>query len=201
MNEQHFTEYIRSNLELNDRQMEQLCHRSKVLEIKRGDFLLRQGQTCTHRFFVERGSVREYFIDERGREHLLVFAVEGWFLMNVESVFFGKPSSYFIQATEDSRILLLNEQQVQILEEKDSTFAAFNKSLLYEHIQTLQRRITSLQSDTAEERYLHFVATYPEIMLRIPQTMVASFLGITPESLSRIRKGLAHKNFTARIRS
>ncbi len=201
MNELHFTEYIRSNLPLNDKQMEQLCHRSKVLEVKRGDFLLRQGETCTHRLFVERGSVREYFIDERGREHLLLFAVEGWFLMNVESVFFGKPSSYFIQATEDSRILLLNEQQVQTLGGEDCTFAAFSKNLLSEHIQTLQRRITSLQSDTAEERYLHFVATYPEIMLRVPQTMVASFLGITPESLSRIRKGLAHKNFSARIRS
>lgn len=194
MKELYFTDYLRSNLPLDAEQLNLLCRGSRVIEVKRGDFLLRRGETCQHRFFVEQGSVREYAIDDRGREHLLLFATEGYYLMNVDSVLLGMPSSYFIQAIEDARIVLIDEQQVRTLVAQDSTFEQYERSLLYEHIQMLQRRVISLMSYSAEERYLHFVSMYPEVMIRVPQTMVASFLGITPESLSRIRHQLARQN-------
>ncbi len=188
MKEFLFTDFLRSNVTLTEAQQALLFEKSRVIETERGEFVLSAGDTCKHRFFIERGAVREYSIDERGKEHLLLFAVEGWFLVNVDSVFFDQPSSYFIQAIEPSRILLIDETQVQALSRQEPAFDLFNKQLLYEHIQHLQHRITSLQSDTAEIRYQHFIKAYPELLLRIPQTMIASYLGITPESLSRIRK-------------
>ncbi|PVZ10637.1 Crp/Fnr family transcriptional regulator [Porphyromonas loveana] len=194
MNEYIFTDFLRSNVVLSSEQMAALFEGSRVLEPKKGEFLLSAGEICRHRFFIERGAVREYSIDERGREHLLHFALEGWFLMNVESIFFDQPSSYFIEAIEPSRVLLLDDKQFRKLAAENEAFERFDKSLLHEHIHTLQHRITALQSSSAEERYRLFTKQYPEVMLRVPQMMIASYLGITPESLSRIRKELAQRN-------
>ncbi len=198
MNEFIFDDYLRSNVLLDAEQRDILFRHSLVREFRRGEFLLREGETCAHRFFIERGAVREYSIDPKGREHLLLFAVEGWFLMNVEGVFFGKPSSYFIQAIEATRIVLLDERQVCRLTREDKVFEELNRNLLYEHIRMLQARITLLQAASAEERYLDFVQAFPEIPLRVPQAMIASYLGITPESLSRIRSDLARRNACTR---
>lgn len=193
MDQYLFADYLRSNVPLSEGQLQTLLEGSRVLELDRGAFVMHRGDTCHHRFFIERGAVREYSIDSKGREHLLLFAVEGWFLVNVESVFFGRPSSYFIQTIEPTRIRLIEEARVQSLAQRDKAFDAFDRSLLYEHIQSLQHRITALQGASAEERYLHFVSAYPEVLLRVPQGMVASYLGIAPESLSRIRKALADR--------
>lgn len=195
MKESFFTDYIRSNVPLTDEQLSTLLEKSKVLALGRKAFLLSAGETCCHRFFIEQGAVREYSIDRHGKEHLLHFAVEGWFLMNVESIFFDRPSSYFIETIEPSRILLLSNEQVNRLAREDKSFEQFDRQLLYEHIHTLQLRITGMQSHSAEERYLHFVEHYPEAMLRVPQQMIASYLGIAPESLSRIRRQLAERHF------
>lgn len=194
MKEYFFDDFLRSNLRLSAEQRDVLFEHSMIKEYDRGDFILSAGETCAHRFFIERGAIREYSIDPKGKEHLLFFAVEGWFLMNVDSVFFSLPSSHFIQAIEPTRLLLINEKQLRRLVREDAAFADFDRQLLYEHIQMLHRRITLLQSASAEERYLQFFKDFPEVPLRVPQTMIASYLGITPESLSRIRRDLARRN-------
>lgn len=191
MREYFFDDFLRSNVPLTDEQRSMLFKHSMVKEYDRGDFILNAGETCVHRFFIERGAIREYSIDPKGKEHLLFFAVEGWFLMNVDSVFFNQPSNHFIQAIEPTRLLLINENQLQKLVREDPAFAELDRQLLYEHIQMLHRRITLLQSASAEERYLQFIKDFPEIPLRVPQTMIASYLGITPESLSRVRRAIA----------
>jgi CRP-like cAMP-binding protein len=91
--------------------------------------------------------------------------------------------------------VLIDENFVQLLSKKIPNFTDFNNKLLYNHIRHLQNRINLLLSTVAVDRYLKFIKMYPDILLRVPQTMVASYLGITPESLSRVRKDLAHKNF------
>ena len=194
MKDYFFEDFLRSNLQLTPGQRDILFEHSVIKEYDRGDFILSAGETCTHRFFIERGAIREYSIDPKGKEHLLFFAVEGWFLMNVDSVFFNLPSRHFIQAIEPTRLLLINENQLQRLVREDTDFADFDRRLLYEHIQMLHRRITLLQSASAEERYLEFIKDFPEVPLRVPQSMIASYLGITPESLSRIRRELAGRN-------
>ncbi|MCY1378624.1 hypothetical protein D9M69_662750 [compost metagenome] len=138
--------------------------------------------------------MRQYSIDEKGKEHIIQFAPENWFMSDRESVYFDQPSSYFMQALEDTVTFLLDDTLFLELSRSDAAFLEFNNRLLHNHIRHLQRRITQLQSATAEERYLDFIRMYPDLLLRVPQIFIASYLGITPESLSRVRKELSRKN-------
>jgi CRP-like cAMP-binding protein len=139
--------------------------------------------------------LRQFSVDKKGKEHVISFAPENWFVSDRESAFFNRPSAFFIQALEDSRVAMIDESFVQLLSRKFPEFTEFNNRLLHNHIRHLQNRINLLLSAPAEDRYLQFVAMYPDVLLRVPQIMVASYLGITPESLSRVRRELAQKNF------
>jgi CRP-like cAMP-binding protein len=175
---------------------EELCKQDgkiKRKEFKKGEFLLQAGELCRYSFFVESGLLRYYSIDTKGKEHILHFAPEGWFLADRDSLFFNSPSSYYTEALEDS-VIILFERDFFSSFSKDAIVAyQMNELLLQKHIRHLQKRITQLLSATAEERYLDFVELYPDILLRVPQWMVASYLGVAPESLSRVRKDLAKK--------
>ena len=118
------------------------------------------------------------------------FAPENWFVSNRESEFLNRPSSYFIEAIEDSTVFVVEKELIHKLSTTNPGFIDFNTQLLHKHIASLQKRVTQLQSDSAQERYLDFIQTYPDVLLRVPQTYVASYLGIAPESLSRVRKEL-----------
>jgi len=119
---------------------------------------------------------------------------ENWLVTDRESTYFNQPSAYFIQALEESQVVLIDEAFIERLSKMIPNFTLFNNKLLHNHIRHLQNRINLLLSADAEHRYLEFIKMYPNILSRVPQTMVASYLGITPESLSRVRKSLAHKN-------
>lgn len=194
MNNFKLGSFLTTNIDFDSSLLDKLlskCHEKKV---KKGEFLLYTGDSCKHSFFVESGLLRQYSIDEKGKEHILQFAPENWFVSDRESAYFNQPSKYFIQALEDSSVVLIDEQFILELSKMNEDFVGFNNQLLNNHIRHLQKRITQLLSATAEERYLDFIKIYPDITLRVPQTMIASYLGITPESLSRVRKDLALKN-------
>lgn len=195
MNSFNLTTFLTSNIDIEEKEINELIEKCKTISVKKGDFLLRQGESCSHTFFVEQGLLRQYTIDDKGKEHIIQFAPENWFITDRESVYFKKPSNYFIQALEQTRVLLLDENFILQLSFKSKNFVEFNNKLLHNHIRNLQKRINLLLSATAEERYLDFIQVYPDIMLRVPQILVASYLGITPESLSRVRKELARKHF------
>lgn len=167
----------------------------KSSSAKKGAFLLNEGEVCHYTFYVEKGLLRMYSIDRGGKEHIIQFAPEGWLISDRSSLYFNEKSKYYIEAVEDSDILLLQPDFFQNLKAQFPGTVVSNDLLLQRHIKTLQNRINSLLADTAEERYLKFIRIYPDLMLRVPQWMVASYLGITPESLSRVRKNLADKNF------
>lgn len=173
-----------------------LCEEFYVLKsIKKGTFLLKQGEICRDTFFVEKGLLRMFSTDNNGREHIIQFAPERWLISDRSSIFFNEKSRYSIEAIEDSEILLLAPDFFTRLAEKFPAAAENNDLLLQKHIRNLQNRVNSLLSETAEERYLNFIKMYPDILFRVPQWMVASYLGITPESLSRVRKELARRHF------
>lgn len=195
MNHFNFTSFLTSNAGIEEEYLDKLLGNCKVRSVKKGEFLLRIGEHCKHSFFVEKGLLRQFSIDNKGKEHIIQFAPENWFVTDRESVYFDQPSKYFIQAIEDSKVLLLEEHFIAALARQDQAFSDFNNRLLHNHIRHLQKRINLLLSATAEERYLDFINAYPDVLLRVPQTMVASYLGITPESLSRVRKDLASKHF------
>jgi len=195
MNRFTLTTFLTSNSDLDKETIEQIIVKCKNRKINKGEFLLRPGERCKHSFFVESGLLKQYSIDEKGKEHVIQFAPENWLMTDRESVYFNQPSFYFIQALEKTEVVLIDEDFILQLAKSDQLFLEFNNRLLHNHIRHLQKRITQLLSASAEERYLDFIKIYPDLMLRVPQILVASYLGITPESLSRVRRELAHKNF------
>lgn len=195
MNSTDLKTYLTSNLNIGEEQILSIVENCTTKKVKKDQFLMREGEVCKHGFFVEQGLLRQYSIDKKGKEHIISFAPESWFISDRESVYFNQPSAYFIQALEDSQVTMIDESFIQLLSRKLPEFTEFNNRLLHNHIRHLQNRINLLLSATAEDRYLQFISMYPNILLRVPQTMVASYLGITPESLSRVRRELAQKNF------
>lgn len=195
MNETSLIEFLSKSLQINESEILPLIQNYPIKTVEKDEFLLRQGERCNFVFFVESGLLRQYAIDEKGKEHTIAFAPESWFVTDRESVYFQQPSVYFIQALEESRLAYIDEDFIQTLIEKIPAFAELNNRLLHNQIRHLQHRVYELLAATAEERYLKFIKMYPNVLLRVPQTMVASYLGITPESLSRVRKEISRKNF------
>ncbi|KIA87983.1 Crp/Fnr family transcriptional regulator [Kaistella jeonii] len=164
-------------------------------KVDKNKFLLQEGEVCHETYFVEKGLLRMYSIDKNGKEHIIQFAPEKWLMSDRSSLFFNEKSHYYIEAVEDTEVILMKKDFFSQLIEIYPHTAEKNDLLLQKHIRNLQNRVNSLLADTAEERYMNFIKMYPDILLRVPQWMVASYLGITPESLSRVRKELARKNF------
>ncbi|WP_428740353.1 Crp/Fnr family transcriptional regulator [Tenacibaculum sp.] len=167
----------------------------QVKELSKNEFLLKQGDICSHFFFVEKGLLRMYALNEEGKENILQFATEGWIVSDRGSVYFQEPSTYYIDAIEDTLVVMLDEHFIDQVSKVNLGFRKQNEHLLQNHIRHLYKRISQLLGASAKSRYLDFVSMYPDIMLRVPQWMIASYLGITPESLSRVRKALAEENF------
>jgi CRP-like cAMP-binding protein len=164
-------------------------------KVQKNQFLLQYGEICRYIYFVEKGLLKMYSIDKNGKEHIIQFAPESWLISDRSSLYFNEKSVYYIEAVEDSEILMLPPDFINKLIEGFPNSLEQSDILLQKHIKSLQDRINSLLAETAEERYMKFIKMYPDLLLRVPQWMIASYLGITPESLSRVRKELARKNF------
>lgn len=146
---------------------------SKEIKVKKGKLLQRSGQTQTKVYRVKSGLLRSYSIDKSGKENIFLFAPEGWVI--ADSVAPDSPCTLFIDALEDSVLEVLP---------KDLDREKHNVAALAKRLNTLQDRIIMLISSNAIERYEHFIQTYPNIVQRVPQRMIASYLGVTPETLS-----------------
>ena len=166
-----------------------------VKEVKKNEIILREGEISDSTFFVEKGLLRMYSIDKAGKEHVIQFAPENWIISDTTSQLLNEKSRFYIEAIEESTVIITKEGFFENLSKVYPDVAEKNQRLMFNHIKNLQNRVNALISTTAEERYMDFLKKYPNLMLRAPQWMVASYLGITPESLSRVRKELAKKKF------
>src|SRR6056297_1876923 len=178
-----FKSFLTSNLDIKAAEISSILKHCKTKYVKKEEFLLRENELSQNTFFVEKGLLRQFSIDKKGKEHTLHFAPENWFVTDRESAYFNQPSKYYIQALEESEVILIDENLIQDLSCRVPSFSEFNNRLLHNHIRHLENRINLLLSAPAQERYLKFIAMYPDILLRVPQVMVSSYLGITPESL------------------
>ncbi len=190
-----FTSYLMNTVGLPQIEAEQLSFPLQRMQYEKGAILLKRGEVCKHSFFVEKGLLRSYMLEEDGKEHVIQFAPENWFIVDRSSVYFNDPSESYIEAIEDTEVVFIGEDFMCQAAKVSSIFGRYNDKLLHNHIRQMQKRINLLLGATAEKRYLSFIEMYPNLLLRVPQWMIASYLGITPESLSRVRKELAHKNF------
>jgi CRP-like cAMP-binding protein len=162
-------------------------------ELKRKEFLLRPGEICRHETFVTKGCLRTYYIDENSFEHLLEFSIEDWWAEDLYSFFTGKPAKLCIDALEDTEGLQIEKTNLEKLYKQVPKFEKFFRLSFQNAYITQQERITFNLSSTAEERYTSFKNKYPYGEQRFPQKQIASYLGITPEFLSTLRKKLAGK--------
>ena len=158
---------------------------------KRKNLYLKAGVVCKHSAYVLDGAVKSYTVDADGREHILSFATKDWWISDLYSLLSGKPAILNIQAIEDSHVLMLSRENQQLLYQKVPKFERFFRILVENSLVANQQRLIDNLSAPAEERYLSFLKKYPTIPSCVPQHNIASYLGITPEFLSKIRARLA----------
>jgi len=161
-------------------------------KVKKGEFLLREGELTRYAIFVASGCLRTYTIDDHGKEHILQFSPENWWTGDM-SFTSNVPSQCFIEALEDSEVLLTEMSSIQKLNAQIPEAASHYQSALQKSMAAKSQRILDSLSATAEERYIDFLKKYPSLAQRVPQHMIASYLGISPETLSRIRKQQSRK--------
>ncbi len=161
--------------------------------IRKRQYLVQQGAVALHETFVSKGCLRTFYIDEHGKEYVVQFAVEDWWTSDLKSFLTQTPADYYVEALEDSEVFQLEFAALEELYVRVPKFDKFFRILMQRAFIALQQRLVSTHSKSAEERYAEFVKRYPNIEQRVPQYMVASYLGFTPEFLSRIRQQQAHR--------
>lgn len=190
-----FFSYIESKsamiLNTDEKMLLQSTFRAKHL--RKRQYLLQEGDVCKYMSFMIKGCGRIYSVNEKGQEHIIRFAIENWWLGDYESYNFNTPSRYNIEVVEDSEVLMIEHSLMQKLTGQIPALDLMVKEIDRKGTVATQKRIHSSISQSAEERYDNFIASYPELMNRFPQTMIASYLGISPETLSRIRKNMLKK--------
>jgi CRP/FNR family transcriptional regulator, anaerobic regulatory protein len=157
-------------------------------KVKKGEFLLREGERAKYGIFVASGCLRTFTIDDKGKEHILQFSPEDWWTGDMNGMVNGAPSQFFIDAIEDSELLIFDHASLQKLNECIPESAVMYQAALQKSLVAKNQRIVSAISASAADRYNAFVKKYPALIQRVPQHMIASYLGISPETLSRIRK-------------
>ena len=188
---------LRANIEkrvrLTDDEFEVCTKFFTAKTIRKHQFLLNEGDVCRYIGFVKSGCMREYTIDNKGIEHIIQFAIEDWWVSDLNSYLSGLPATYNIDALQNSEVLLLEKSAREELLDSCPKMERFFRLLIEANHVTTHQRIADSLSASAEERYLKFIKTYPKLFEIVPQNQIASYLGITPQSLSRIRKELSHK--------
>lgn len=162
-----------------------------VKKLRKKQYLLQEGDLCKVVAFVEKGALRLYRVNDDGTENIVQFALDGWFVTDLYSFFTNEPSTYNIDAIEDSELVLISQTASNELRSLSAKYQEFIFQATSEAYIQLERRITSTISFGLEERYKDLITIYPDIIQRVPQYMIASYMGLTPETLSRVRKRIS----------
>lgn len=156
----------------------------------KGTILQHAGDDCDKVYLVKSGLLKSYTIDAKGKEHIFIFAPEGWIITDIESMQAEAKAELFIETIEDSELVIINRKDVLAKGLSEDGYKKMTDTL-FRRLGVMQRRLIMMMSATAQERYEHFLETYPALPNRVPQRMIASYLGITPEALSKIRGKMA----------
>ncbi|MDR8390044.1 Crp/Fnr family transcriptional regulator [Aliifodinibius sp. S!AR15-10] len=150
-------------------------------------FLLQEGDVCRDLTFVEKGALYSYTVDSKGNQHVIRFAFEGWWMANLQSFFTGNPTTLNIEVLEDSELLVLDRDNHEKLLQEISAYETYHRIILQNAYTALQQRAENALGLTAEEKYKRLLEQNPEFLNRVPLNLVASYLGVSPETLSRVR--------------
>jgi len=191
MNTKRLIDYFNNFLPLNEEEKKVVEEVFKERSIKRRQFILQKGDVCKHNTFVVEGCLKMYTIDTNGKEYNLQFAIENWWIGDIGSFHSEEPSRLYIEAIENSVILQIKKEDQWKLYTDYPKFDRIFRVLAENAMVSLQNRILQYISSTAEERYIQFSKKHPQLFNRISNVQIASYLGVTPEFLSTIRKKLA----------
>jgi CRP-like cAMP-binding protein len=187
-------DYFQKVIRLNNEEKQLVIELFKPRLYRKRQYVLQEGDICNQFNFIVRGCLRMYKVDDKGNTHILQFAAENWWLGDIGSFHERKPSELNIDALEDTMVLQISHDNLTLLYTNAPKFDRIFRVLNENNFVALQKRLLQNISSTAEERYHSFLESYSYLSNRLPQTQIASFLGITPEFLSRLRKRQSRKS-------
>lgn len=162
----------------------------KPKKLKKKQFVVVEGHVCSYLTFVSKGLLKAYHVDDKGNEHINQFSPEGWWTSDMSSFFSDGISFYSIDAMEDSEVLLLTSADFEKLTLQVPVMDRYFRLLFQNSLITKERRLISSHTHTADEKYRHILENNPDLIKRIPQNLLASYLGLSPETLSRLKKNI-----------
>ncbi|HEY8898725.1 MAG TPA: Crp/Fnr family transcriptional regulator [Niastella sp.] len=184
---------IARHVSLTEKEIGQFGHLFVLKAFKKKEFLLREGDVCLYEGFVIKGLFRVYHLDNNGFEQILYFAPEDWWVADIDSFTNEKQSNLFIEALEDSEVLLISKKDKELAYESIPAIERLFRIMTQKTHVALQRRMVSNLSQTADQRYLEFIEKYPRLYSRLSNIQIAAYLGISHEFLSKIRKKIAQR--------
>lgn len=179
--------HINKFVKLDEHEAWLVCDSVRLVEVKKKNFILTADEVCRANYFVSKGCMRLYFINRNGQEQITQFGLENWWITDYSSLETGKPSVYYLQAIEDSELIGIDKKGYEELLLKVPKMERYFRIILQKAHTASMRRFEYFRDQTDEERYRYFVSLFPEFVQRIPQYMLASYLGFTPQFLSKIR--------------
>jgi CRP-like cAMP-binding protein len=160
----------------------------KPKKLRKRQYFLQEGDVCKYIGFIVKGSARTFTVDEKGHEHILKLSLENWWLADFESFYLLTPSRFNIEALEDMEVLQSTNAQIEEFLKLIPAFSAMSNAISQNYTIANQKRMQAAMSYSAEERYEDLINNYPQFLQRFPQNMIASYLGLSPETLSRLKK-------------
>ena len=180
--------HIINRVDLSEKEFEQILSLFKQVHLSRKELLIQPGQEVTHQYFVVKGCLRTFMIDHEGKEHTVQFAIENWWCSDYIAYYNSEPSVLYVECIEDCELLEVRKNDLMSNFKGTPKLESFFRLQLESAFVAFQKRILSNLHMTAEARYTSFLKSYPNIEQRVKNYQIASYLGITPESLSRLRK-------------
>lgn len=185
---QNLIAHIKKQVALDEEEIQYLSSKAKLLTVKKKDFLLQEGAICKANYFVEKGCLRMFFINDKGIEQITQFAIENWWLSDYMSFGMQSKSNFYIQAVETSEIIAISQTLQEDLLKELPQLERYFRLNMQRALGAAQQRVKFFHDLSKEESYRHFISQFPKFVQRIPQYMLASYLGLTPEYLSELRK-------------
>lgn len=184
---------MKEYVSLDDEDFEFLKKYFQSKSLSKGEFIYREGDVVNHAAFVNSGMFRTYIIDEQGTEHILQFALPGWWTGDLGSFISGETTKFYVEALEESELLLISKASWDELLEKAPFYLDYHRKLLERGLVSIQNRLLQTYSIDATKKYLNLVEAFPDILQRVPLYMIASYLGMSRETLSRVRSQMINK--------
>ncbi len=190
---QAFDKNLKLHVDLSQQELEIVHQHFQHKTYPKKTLLLKAGQVCNFEVYLLKGCIKRYYIDQNGDETILQFAVEDWWVSDIASFCQQVPSRFYIETMEETELLQINYQNKELLFKEVPKLERVFRLLVQRAYAVLENRFFTGITDPAEDRYLEFIKKYPGLLQRVPQYQIASYLGITPEALSRIKATLSRK--------